>query len=375
MRGFGLVHRCLAADGLLIAVSPHDCALRFSNTSSLFKKRRADHQAVISGLIPLFHGVSEGTELRRTHLVRFLRSYLGENYRSDRRRVWTMIMRATTSRQKARRRLSMALLVATAGAGFILGGCQAIERPVALPVRHSVRSEQLLVLSDFKLPKDHELIRELHKLRGHVAKTLDLPLQRDPVVVYLFKDENEYRKYMLGAFPKLPPRSAYFVDNGTELAVYTHWGTTVRDDLRHEYTHGLLHSVMRKVPLWLDEGLAEYFEVSGPRPGGVNREYARKLTESLATGWHPNLKRLEKLNDADPMKRADYQESWAWVHFMLNSTPESKQVLIGYLKDLRSPATPQPISQRLREEVPGFEERFASYIGQLQTGVQTAGTL
>ena len=37
-------------------------------------------------------------------------------------------------------------------------------------------------------------------------------------------------------------------------------------DVRHEGTHGLLHAALPMVPLWLDEGLAEYFEVPGRQP-------------------------------------------------------------------------------------------------------------
>jgi hypothetical protein len=89
-----------------------------------------------------------------------------------------------------------------------LSGCQAVDRPIALPVKHQVKCEQLLVLSDFKLQKDHELIRELSTLREQEAQLLELPLHRDPVVVYLFNNEPEYRKYMAVTYPKLPPRSA-----------------------------------------------------------------------------------------------------------------------------------------------------------------------
>ena len=46
-----------------------------------------------------------------------------------------------------------------------------------------------------------------------------------------------------------------------DLLVYTYWGDRIQQDLRHELTHALLHSVLKDVPLWLDEGLAEYFEM------------------------------------------------------------------------------------------------------------------
>ncbi len=242
-------------------------------------------------------------------------------------------------------------------------------------MRHQVRSDQLLILSDFKLSKDHSLVRELNALREQVSGILELPMRRDPIVVYLFQTEAEYRRYMKANFPPLPPRSAYFVGTSTELAVYTHWGENVREDLRHEYTHGLLHSSIKHVPLWLDEGLAEYFEVIGPRPGGINQEYARRLAEGLASGWQPDLRWLEGLNEQAPMKRADYEESWAWVHFLLNSTPDNRRILLTYLSELRTLPDPKPLSHRLRTDAPGYSERFAGYVSQLHVAPQTAGSL
>lgn len=208
-----------------------------------------------------------------------------------------------------------------------------------------------------------------------MTSILDLPVKRDPVVVYLFNNETEYRRYMNATYPRLPPRSAYFVGTSTELAVYTHWGQNVREDLRHEYTHGLLHSGLKRVPLWLDEGLAEYFEVAGPKPGGLNHDYAQHLAEAVGSGWRPDLKRLENLDDSGQMKRADYQESWAWVHFFLNSTPEAKRALVGYLADLRANSHPKTISHRLRSVIPEYDARFVSYISQLRPPATQVGAL
>jgi hypothetical protein len=132
---------------------------------------------------------------------------------------------------------------------------------------------------------------------------------------------------------------------------------------------------MKRVPIWLDEGLAEYFEVSGPQPGGINREYATKLSKLLAQGWQPDLKRLERLGDDAQMRRADYQESWAWVHFMLHGSPEAKHVLLSYLKDLRTIPDPKPISRRLAAECPDFQERSMSYMSRLATERQVAEAL
>ncbi|GAB4146879.1 MAG: hypothetical protein Tsb009_19770 [Planctomycetaceae bacterium] len=250
---------------------------------------------------------------------------------------------------------------------LLLGGCRTTQQaqPVMRPARHSIRSGQLLVLSDRKLPKDHPIIKDLINLRKQVAMTLRLPVQKEDVVVYIFNNEEEYRRYLDVTYPGLPRRRAYFVGTAKELAVYTYWGERIQEDLRHEYTHGLLHSSLRNVPLWLDEGLAEYFEVIGPSPGTVNADYANRLTASLVNGWRPNIERLEGIEEFSAMQHVDYQEAWAWVHFLLHSSPDTKDILLGYLKDLRTQRQPVPISRRLENALPNPQERFVNYVGTL----------
>lgn len=256
-----------------------------------------------------------------------------------------------------------------------LSGCRTTQAPVVMrPVRFSLRSEKLLLLSDFKLDKDHPLIHDLVTLRKQVAVTLDLPLQREEVVVYIFTNEAEYREYLNATYPGLPSRRAYFVGTPKELAVYTYWGKRIQEDLRHEYTHGILHGTLKDVPLWLDEGLAEYFEMTGPVPGRVNSDYATRLTKSMSNGWRPNLKRLERLEEFSQMQHVDYQESWAWVHYMLHSSPDTKAELLAYLRDLRRTRKPKPLSERLAGIVPQPEERFANYVATLRmSGVLSEG--
>ena len=259
---------------------------------------------------------------------------------------------------------------------LLCGGCHHIsQRPVALPHRHKIRSEQLLVLSDFKLPSDHRLIVDLNELRQHVANSLELPLQKNPVVIYLFENELEYRQYLHVTYPGLPPRRAYFVGTPHELAVYTFWGERIQEDLRHEYTHGLLHAGLKNVPLWLDEGLAEYFEVSGPKPGRINEEHAQRLSLSLKNGWQPDLTRLERLEEFSQMQRVDYQEAWGWVHYMMHSSPEAKRSLLSYLDDLRSDPDPERLSARLQSDHSDFENQFLDYLASIAKSGERVSSL
>jgi hypothetical protein len=258
---------------------------------------------------------------------------------------------------------------------LVIAGCRSVApTPVGLPKQLAMENEHLHVRSDLKLPKDHPILRDLDGLRDQIADELNLPLQKQPVTVYLFSDEVRYAQYLQTRYPLLPPRRAYFVGTPRELAVYTFWGDRIQEDLRHEYTHGVLHASLTDVPLWLDEGLAEYFEVT-TQPTGMNREYATRLASNLAQGWRPDLERLETLETVDEMQKADYQEAWAWVHFMLHHSEDSRSVLVSYLHDLRTTATPGSLAKRLKAAIPSAEARFAAHAASMTTGIQQASSI
>ncbi|HBH51478.1 MAG TPA: hypothetical protein DDY91_06245, partial [Planctomycetaceae bacterium] len=207
----------------------------------------------------------------------------------------------------------------------------------------------------------------LQRLRLQMAETLDLPLGTKPVVVYLFSNEVEYKQYLDTKFPGFPKRRAYFIETaGKDLSVYTWWGDQIGEDLRHEYTHGLLHASLTNVPLWLDEGLAEYFEVGGSIPGQINNEHAQLLASDVQRGaWRPDLARLEYLEEVKDMARADYREAWAWVHFMMHSSPDTRQVLLEYLQELRTNPNPGPLRDRLVTIAPHLDQRMLGYVASL----------
>ncbi|MFQ5730617.1 MAG: lipopolysaccharide kinase InaA family protein, partial [Planctomycetaceae bacterium] len=325
--------------------------------------RRKDRIAQLAALSAAVTGVSPADRLR------FLLAYLGPQRNERWKAVWRTIAAESPSRdagiETSRRRFLKAALVT--GALFL--GCRTPKRQVlALPSRHSIRSGQLLVLSDFKLRKDQPLIQDLVLLRKQVTVALQLPAQREEVVVYIFESRRKYREYLNKAYPGLPGRRAYFVGTPDQLAVYTYWGERIQEDLRHEYTHGLLHATLRDVPLWIDEGFAEYFEVAGSQPGTVNTEYAGRLAAALANGWRPSLPKLERLEEFSQMQRVHYQEAWAWVHYLLQSGDDgSREVLLGYLRDLRTQQHPKRLSKRLRDHLPRYEERLIAHVAKIQT--------
>src|SRR5262249_50190394 len=155
-----------------------------------------------------------------------------------------------------------------------------------------------LFLSDFEVQRDLPLFQELAKLSEQVYRELQLAPGHSAVQVYLFESKERYDQFMHAVYPNLPARRAFFIAQHRaigatdELLVYTRWGERVQQDLRHELTHALLHSVIRDVPLWLDEGLAEYFELP-PDLRGVNAAHLETLRRDLGVSFRPDLDRLE----------------------------------------------------------------------------------
>lgn len=217
---------------------------------------------------------------------------------------------------------------------MFLIGCRGLPQPDAYPAAHELRVGQLRFVSDFPLPADHRLVRELANERQELAETLGLMPTNETIVIHLFSDEARYHHFLSRYFPGVPSRRAFFLETDTSLTVYAHWSDRVAEDLRHEVAHGYLHAAVPGMPLWLDEGLAEYFEV--PRGhGGLNRPHLELLADMVQhANWQPDLAKLEQLHDAAQMEQIHYAESWAWVYFLLHSDARRRAALHQYLAEL-----------------------------------------
>jgi hypothetical protein len=249
------------------------------------------------------------------------------------------------------------------------GGCvQPWTTRLTLPETHFVVRDQLVVHSDFPLPGNHRLLEELSARRMDLKDRLGITLSDEPIHVYLFRSPDRFEGFVRLYYPDFPPRRAYFMKTDTRLEVYAQWGDRVAEDLRHEVTHGYLHSVVPNLPLWLDEGLAEYFEV--PRGSwGLNRTHLEQLVGrlQLEERWQPDLDRLETLSRPFEMTQEDYAEAWAWVHFLLETGPEHRTLLNAYLTSLRRDGSAEPLSLQLPRHLESPERALIEHVRCLAT--------
>lgn len=233
------------------------------------------------------------------------------------------------------------------------------------PGKFSARIGPYLVHSDFKLDTQDPVFRDLADLPEQIATELDLPPCEAMVQVFLFESAEKYDDYMKARYPRLPKRRAYFfaehrLGSGDELLVFTWPSEHLAKDLRHELTHATLHGSLKAVPLWLDEGMAGFFELP-PRMHGVNASHLDVLRRGP---FQPDLARLEKLGQVHQMETPEYREAWAWVHLLLRGDATTRRVLLDYIQQLRVNPAPGPLLPRLAEALTDPNQALAEHLAR-----------
>lgn len=255
--------------------------------------------------------------------------------------------------------LLVSLLAITASCRGLPFGKRA---PAVDPLATDAPLHQLRFDCDFRLPESFAPVEELQKERDVIYSTLSLPPSEEPIYVHLFRNEESYQEHLQRKFPMVPNRRAFFVEVDGMLHVYAQMSDRWPEDLRHEVGHGYLHASVPAIPLWIDEGLAEYFEVP-TNFGGFNRPHVSLLADLIEhNDWKPNLKALEVLDSAGEMQQQHYAEAWAWAYFFLNTTPERRELLTAYLAELRDEGKAAPISERLATQQIDAEGALADFI-------------
>ncbi len=214
--------------------------------------------------------------------------------------------------------------------------------------------------STFPLSKAETHNVGLIELEAELQRILLLRNSRQPLEVQLFASEQEYLSVIQADHPKLSKRRALFIRHGKMATVYAYKQKELAVDLRHECTHALLHADLPNLPLWLDEGLAEYFEApSSQRASGDSHlNYLRKRIDA---GHRNRIVDLEQENEFDAFDKDDYLFAWAWVHFLLHGPKEASETLWQYLACMRSKSVDEPLSSMLAKASPRYEQQFLAH--------------
>lgn len=216
--------------------------------------------------------------------------------------------------------------------------------------------------ADFSLEREYDILRELSNIQKDLSQYLAIPHPKETIEVFFFGSKETYRKFLAVELPEAPyDRQALYVKQSGPGMVLILRGPDIKEDLRHEMTHAFLHACMPYVPLWLDEGLAEYFEKPRETRARVN-SYFTSISRKVTFGQVPSMGRLEKMKYFDQMGNNEYCEAWSWVHFMIHYSRETHQMLAGYMRLLaeRGERTP-PLELYLAKAVPETKKAYLEH--------------
>ena len=260
-------------------------------------------------------------------------------------------------------RILLSAILFVVGSAATSGGAEPAQWPVELSIG------QFKIHCDFELASSRALTDELEKLSADVEQLLRLSSERKTVHIVLFETPEAYTRYMRNYFPKLPERRALYIQDRGPGMLFTHLHDEVRTDLRHEVTHALLNEHSTPLPLWLDEGLAEYFEVEERLRFGGN-PYLSEVAERTKSGYIPSLHQLESVDKLAHFGDAHYRDSWSWIHFLLHRSAATRELLVGYLQRCRSGQPQLEFSRQLSGLMPQADAEYQQHYAALLSGTR-----
>lgn len=215
--------------------------------------------------------------------------------------------------------------------------------------------------ADFSLDDFKGLVKELSYLQTDMQASLGIELPEEKIHLFLFEKKATYQAYLKRYFPTVPSRPALYIkDRQRPGMLFACQGVDFEVDVRHEATHAILHANLRDVPLWVDEGLAEYYEMPRDKRSDGN-PHLQTIRQLLRQNELPRLDELESLRDISEMRREHYRDAWAWMHFCLHGSREAYTELVNLLKDAKKEEDLTPLSLRLRSRIPDLEAKLVRH--------------
>jgi len=217
-----------------------------------------------------------------------------------------------------------------------------------------VHTASFTLFSEAGERKTREIGEDLERLRDALSQlapglTLSSPI---PNYIYVFRSASSFRSYQRIYNGKPLESDGYFLTQ--QLANYVAINGNQHGDERaiiyHEYLHYLLHNNFAALPLWLNEGLAEYYStfqgdhnearIGLPVPEHVF--WLRQHTFIPLTTLFAVTEKSPEYNEAD-RRGSFYAESWALVHYLISGNPERRRQASEYLRLVQAGTPPDQI--------------------------------
>ncbi len=241
-----------------------------------------------------------------------------------------------------------------------------------------VRSPNFRIIANTGAKRAREVAGELERIRL-VFRTALVNMPQDPglpIVAFAVRDEKSLRELLPEYWEREGAKPA-----GVFLRGLDKHFVVVRIDARsedryrlvyHEYFHLLLSLNTRRLPVWLNEGLAEFWEqtvVRGSRVnmGTPNPNHIDLLDRQQMLPLHDLLSMERNPHESDPDRVGIfYAQAWALTHLLLlGDTKGGSATFLGkYVAMVEEGADPQQAFVTVFGAVDDMAKKLERYVRQ-----------
>ena len=296
------------------------------------------------------------------------------------RELWQkkILVQSQSNRPFMRSKLTLWLVCFVMAATLVFGDCLFAQESAVMLASSSalssdsmqvrrwpveLRAGQFHIHSTVSTQKLEPVLYKLSSLAQELTEALAIKIDDQPIHIVVLESRESLDAYVKRLLPLAPSRRALYIRHRGPGLVLTFMNPTWITDARHECTHALLDASTVRVPQWLDEGLAEYFETDSGNPL-EHATHRAAVRSQLRYGQVADLAQLERTDSNSILTAKDYRDAWSVTAFALNASQESKVVFQRFLQDLQNDRAGGFLSHRLQPSSISWREEFANFFRQ-----------
>ena len=238
-----------------------------------------------------------------------------------------------------------------------------------------VHSESMIVMGDQSANTLRDVAQELEQFRAVLGRLSSngQPAPTAPTLVYVFGTQKAFEPFLPLHNGKPVPLGGYFQRNAdtNTIALSTEGFADDATVVFHEYSHLLVGTAVRSIPVWLNEGLAEYYSTfrlkSGGKGANIGLAIARHV-QLLRQRFIPLSQLLavdqsSELYNEGERRSIFYAESWALTHYLMTELPSGQSLINQYASAIAGGAVPEQAFTATFGMTPAaFEPKLRDYL-------------
>jgi hypothetical protein len=250
-----------------------------------------------------------------------------------------------------------------------------LARLVAASAWTTLNSANFVMVGDAGERSLHDVALRLEQFRAVIALLFPRVKQSTgvPTVVVVFGSNKAYEPFRPRYQGKTVQVAGYFVQ-----ASDTNYVTLTTEDadeglrvVYHEYTHFLVGNSMTAAPVWLNEGLAEFYSTFALKSDGKGAFIGRVIPQHVFTlreRFIP-LGELMAVDASSPLynegdrRSIFYAESWALIHYLLMEVGDGRERIDRYLTaGAGGESVDRAFAAAFGDDIKQFESKLRNYV-------------